>query len=151
MAAGSGRNGRRKEAVARTGEAAAARRGLMVAGTSSGSSWNSRTEKYGPERVVDTVITEAGFSGVKVGIAFYGLRPVVDFMTFNFIMQAIEHIINSAVKMNCMSTGDISVSIVSRGAAARVDARLSQALRRCRNPNWRKLCRIQLHEITHHP
>ncbi|KAL7222548.1 hypothetical protein ACSBR1_024274 [Camellia fascicularis] len=86
-------------------------------------------EKYGPERVVDTPITEAGFTGIGVGAAYYGLRPVVEFMTFNFSMQAIDHIINSAAKSNYMSAGQISVPIVFRGpngAAAGVGAQHSQ-------------------------
>nr|P52904.1 RecName: Full=Pyruvate dehydrogenase E1 component subunit beta, mitochondrial; Short=PDHE1-B; Flags: Precursor [Pisum sativum]AAB01223.1 pyruvate dehydrogenase E1beta [Pisum sativum] len=72
-------------------------------------------EKYGPERVLDTPITEAGFTGIGVGAAYYGLKPVVEFMTFNFSMQAIDHIINSAAKSNYMSAGQISVPIVFRG------------------------------------
>ncbi|KAJ0973557.1 hypothetical protein J5N97_021516 [Dioscorea zingiberensis] len=86
-------------------------------------------EKYGPERVIDTPITEAGFTGIGVGSAYYGLRPVVEFMTFNFSMQAIDHIINSAAKSNYMSAGQISVPIVFRGpngAAAGVGAQHSQ-------------------------
>ncbi|XP_056168586.1 pyruvate dehydrogenase E1 component subunit beta-1, mitochondrial isoform X5 [Syzygium oleosum] len=86
-------------------------------------------QKFGPERVVDTPITEAGFTGIGVGAAYYGLRPVVEFMTFNFAMQAIDHIINSAAKMNYMSAGNISVPIVFRGpngAAAGVGAQHSQ-------------------------
>ncbi|QCE12997.1 pyruvate dehydrogenase E1 component subunit beta, mitochondrial [Vigna unguiculata] len=86
-------------------------------------------EKYGPERVLDTPITEAGFAGIGVGAAYYGLRPVVEFMTFNFSMQAIDHIINSAAKSNYMSAGQISVPIVFRGpngAAAGVGAQHSQ-------------------------
>lgn len=75
------------------------------------------------------LITEAGFAGVEVGAAFYGLRPAVEFMTFNFAMQAIDHIINSAAKTNYMSAGNISVPIVFRGpngAAAGVGAQHSQ-------------------------
>ncbi|XVE50055.1 hypothetical protein DITRI_Ditri01bG0130800 [Diplodiscus trichospermus] len=86
-------------------------------------------EKYGPERVLDTPITEAGFTGIGVGAAYYGLKPVVEFMTFNFSMQAIDHIINSAAKSNYMSAGQISVPIVFRGpngAAAGVGAQHSQ-------------------------
>ncbi|KAK3418820.1 hypothetical protein EUGRSUZ_H03385 [Eucalyptus grandis] len=85
--------------------------------------------KFGPERVVDTPITEAGFTGIGVGAAYYGLKPVVEFMTFNFAMQAIDHIINSAAKTNYMSAGNISVPIVFRGpngAAAGVGAQHSQ-------------------------
>ncbi|KAF6137964.1 hypothetical protein GIB67_041837 [Kingdonia uniflora] len=86
-------------------------------------------DKYGPERVRDTPITEAGFTGIGVGAAYYGLKPVVEFMTFNFSMQAIDHIINSAAKSNYMSAGQISVPIVFRGpngAAAGVGAQHSQ-------------------------
>lgn len=86
-------------------------------------------QKFGPERVVDTPITEAGFTGIGVGAAFYGVRPVVEFMTFNFAMQAIDHIINSAAKTNYMSAGNINVPIVFRGpngAAAGVGAQHSQ-------------------------
>ncbi|XP_045796452.1 pyruvate dehydrogenase E1 component subunit beta, mitochondrial-like isoform X1 [Trifolium pratense] len=115
-------------------------------------------EKYGPDRVLDTPITEvifltyihtytfslisclsfhlfisqcslqAGFTGIGVGAAYYGLKPVVEFMTFNFSMQAIDHIINSAAKSNYMSAGQISVPIVFRGpngAAAGVGAQHS--------------------------
>ncbi|XP_060204172.1 pyruvate dehydrogenase E1 component subunit beta-1, mitochondrial-like [Lycium barbarum] len=86
-------------------------------------------DKYGPDRVVDTPITEAGFTGIGVGAAYHGLRPVIEFMTFNFSMQAIDHIINSAAKSNYMSAGQISVPIVFRGpngAAAGVGAQHSQ-------------------------
>ncbi|XP_012842751.1 PREDICTED: pyruvate dehydrogenase E1 component subunit beta-1, mitochondrial-like [Erythranthe guttata] len=86
-------------------------------------------DKYGPQRVVDTPITEAGFAGIGVGAAYHSLRPVIEFMTFNFSMQAIDHIINSAAKSNYMSAGQISVPIVFRGpngAAAGVGAQHSQ-------------------------
>ncbi|KAL3835734.1 hypothetical protein ACJIZ3_010470 [Penstemon smallii] len=86
-------------------------------------------QKHGPERVIDTPITEAGFTGIGVGAAYYGLRPVVEYMTFNFAMQAIDHIINSAAKTNYMSAGNINVPIVFRGpngAAAGVGAQHSQ-------------------------
>lgn len=86
-------------------------------------------DKYGPDRVLDTPITEAGFTGIGVGAAYQGLRPVVEFMTFNFSMQAIDHIINSAAKSNYMSAGQMSVPIVFRGpngAAAGVGAQHSQ-------------------------
>nr|XP_034906894.1 pyruvate dehydrogenase E1 component subunit beta-1, mitochondrial isoform X2 [Populus alba]XP_034906902.1 pyruvate dehydrogenase E1 component subunit beta-1, mitochondrial isoform X2 [Populus alba]XP_034906909.1 pyruvate dehydrogenase E1 component subunit beta-1, mitochondrial isoform X2 [Populus alba] len=85
-------------------------------------------DKYGPERVLDTPITEAGFTGIGVGAAYHGLKPVIEFMTFNFSMQAIDHIINSAAKSNYMSAGQISVPIVFRGpngAAAGVGAQHS--------------------------
>ncbi|XP_076885652.1 pyruvate dehydrogenase E1 component subunit beta-1, mitochondrial-like [Bidens hawaiensis] len=86
-------------------------------------------DKYGPERVVDTPITEAGFAGIGVGSAYHGLRPVIEFMTFNFSMQAIDHVINSAAKSNYMSAGQINVPIVFRGPngpAAGVGAQHSQ-------------------------
>jgi len=86
-------------------------------------------QKFGPDRVLDTPITEAGFTGIGVGAAYYGLRPIVEFMTFNFAMQAIDQIINSAAKTYYMSAGQISVPIVFRGpngAAAGVGAQHSQ-------------------------
>ncbi|XP_071693034.1 pyruvate dehydrogenase E1 component subunit beta-1, mitochondrial-like isoform X1 [Rutidosis leptorrhynchoides] len=86
-------------------------------------------DKYGPERVVDTPITEAGFTGIGVGAAYHGLKPVIEFMTFNFSMQAMDHIINSAAKSNYMSAGQINVPIVFRGpngAAAGVSSQHSQ-------------------------
>lgn len=85
--------------------------------------------KHGAERVRDTPITEAGFTGIAVGAAFSGLRPVCEFMTFNFAMQAIDQIINSAAKTLYMSAGTISCPIVFRGpngAAAGVAAQHSQ-------------------------
>jgi pyruvate dehydrogenase E1 component subunit beta len=86
-------------------------------------------DEFGERRVIDTPITEYGFAGVGVGAAFAGLRPVVEFMTFNFAMQAIDHIINSAAKTRYMSGGQISCPIVFRGpngAASRVGAQHSQ-------------------------
>ena len=86
-------------------------------------------DKYGPKRVVDTPISEIGFAGIGVGAAFGGLRPIVEFMTFNFAMQAIDHIINSAAKTLYMSGGQMGAPIVFRGpngAAARVGAQHSQ-------------------------
>src|SRR5579863_5655737 len=86
-------------------------------------------EKFGARRVIDTPITEHGFAGVGVGAAMVGLRPIVEFMTFNFAMQAIDQIINSAAKTHYMSGGQISCPIVFRGpngAAARVAAQHSQ-------------------------
>jgi pyruvate dehydrogenase E1 component beta subunit len=86
-------------------------------------------EEFGPKRVVDTPITEYGFAGVGTGAAMGGLRPIVEFMTFNFAMQAIDHIINSAAKTNYMSGGQMRCPIVFRGpngAAARVAAQHSQ-------------------------
>ncbi|MCI0431601.1 MAG: pyruvate dehydrogenase complex E1 component subunit beta [Rhodospirillales bacterium] len=86
-------------------------------------------EEFGPKRVIDTPITEHGFAGLGVGAAFAGLRPIVEFMTFNFAMQAIDQIINSAAKTRYMSGGQMSCPIVFRGpngAAARVAAQHSQ-------------------------
>ncbi len=85
-------------------------------------------EEFGPKRVVDTPITEHGFAGIAVGAAYEGLRPIVEFMTFNFAMQAIDHIINSAAKTLYMSGGQLGCPIVFRGpngAAARVGAQHS--------------------------
>ena len=85
--------------------------------------------EFGAERVIDTPITEYGFAGIGVGAAFAGMKPVVEFMTFNFAMQAIDHIINSAAKTRYMSGGQLSSPIVFRGpngAAARVGAQHSQ-------------------------
>ncbi len=86
-------------------------------------------DEFGPKRVVDTPITEHGFTGMAVGAAMNGLRPIVEFMTFNFAMQAIDQIINSAAKTLYMSGGQMGCPIVFRGpngAAARVAAQHSQ-------------------------
>ena len=86
-------------------------------------------QEFGPRRVVDTPITEHGFAGMGVGAAMTGLRPIVEFMTFNFAMQAIDQIINSAAKTLYMSGGQMGCSIVFRGpngAASRVAAQHSQ-------------------------
>jgi pyruvate dehydrogenase E1 component beta subunit len=86
-------------------------------------------DEFGAKRVVDTPITEHGFAGLGVGAAFGGLRPIVEFMTFNFAMQAVDHIINSAAKTLYMSGGQMGCPIVFRGpngAAARVAAQHSQ-------------------------
>ncbi len=86
-------------------------------------------QEFGPTRVVDTPITEHGFAGLAVGAAMAGLKPIVEFMTWNFAMQAIDHIINSAAKTLYMSGGQIKSSIVFRGpngAASRVGAQHSQ-------------------------
>jgi pyruvate dehydrogenase E1 component beta subunit len=86
-------------------------------------------QEFGAKRVVDTPITEYGFAGLGTGAAMGGLRPIVEFMTFNFAMQAIDHIINSAAKTNYMSGGQMRCPIVFRGpngAAARVAAQHSQ-------------------------
>jgi pyruvate dehydrogenase E1 component beta subunit len=85
--------------------------------------------EFGARRVIDTPITEYGFAGIGTGAAMGGLRPVIEFMTFNFAMQAIDHIINSAAKTNYMSGGQMRCPIVFRGpngAAARVGAQHSQ-------------------------
>jgi len=85
--------------------------------------------EFGPKRVVDTPITEHGFTGLGIGAAFAGLRPIVEFMTFNFAMQAMDQIINSAAKTRYMSGGQMECPIVFRGpngAAARVAAQHSQ-------------------------
>jgi pyruvate dehydrogenase E1 component beta subunit len=85
--------------------------------------------EFGAGRVIDTPITEYGFAGIGTGAAMGGLRPVIEFMTFNFAMQAIDHIINSAAKTNYMSGGQMRCPIVFRGpngAAARVGAQHSQ-------------------------
>ena len=85
--------------------------------------------EFGSERVIDTPITEHGFAGIAVGAAFAGLRPIVEFMTFNFAMQAIDQIINSASKTLYMSGGQVKCPIVFRGpngAASRVGAQHSQ-------------------------
>jgi pyruvate dehydrogenase E1 component beta subunit len=86
-------------------------------------------DEFGARRVIDTPITEYGFAGVGTGAAMGGLKPIVEFMTFNFAMQAIDHIINSAAKTNYMSGGQMRCPIVFRGpngAAARVAAQHSQ-------------------------
>jgi pyruvate dehydrogenase E1 component beta subunit len=86
-------------------------------------------DEFGEKRVIDTPITEYGFAGIGTGAAMAGLRPIVEFMTFNFAMQAIDHIINSAAKTNYMSGGQMRCPIVFRGpngAAARVAAQHSQ-------------------------
>lgn len=86
-------------------------------------------QEFGPKRIIDTPITEHGFAGIGVGAAFGGLRPVIEFMTMNFAMQAMDQIINSAAKTLYMSGGQMGCPIVFRGpngAAARVGAQHSQ-------------------------
>src|SRR5687768_5836276 len=86
-------------------------------------------QEFGPQRVVDTPITEHGFAGLGVGAAFAGLKPIVEFMTFNFAMQAMDQLLNSAAKTRYMSGGQIGSPMVFRGpngAAARVAAQHSQ-------------------------
>lgn len=88
-------------------------------------------DEFGPDRVIDTPITEMGFTGLSVGAAFAGLRPIVEFMSFNFSMQAIDHVINSAAKTLYMSGGSINCPIVFRGAngpSMRLAAQHSQCL-----------------------
>jgi pyruvate dehydrogenase E1 component beta subunit len=88
-------------------------------------------KEFGSSRVIDTPITENGFAGMAIGAAFTGLRPVVEFMTFNFSLQAMDHIINSAAKTLYMGGGQLNCPIVFRGpngAAARVGAQHSQDL-----------------------
>jgi len=86
-------------------------------------------QEFGARRVIDTPITEHGFAGLGVGAALAGLKPIVEFMTFNFAMQAMDHLINSAAKTRYMSGGQVAVSIVFRGPngpASRVAAQHSQ-------------------------
>jgi pyruvate dehydrogenase E1 component beta subunit len=86
-------------------------------------------DEFGPKRVIDTPITEHGFTGIAVGASFGGLKPILEFMTFNFALQAMDHIINSAAKTLYMSGGQMGSPIVFRGpngAAARVGAQHSQ-------------------------
>ena len=82
-------------------------------------------DKHGPHRIWDTPISEVGFTGLGVGAALYGLRHIIEFMTWNFALQSIDHIINSAAKIHYMSAGDLKCPIVFRGlngAAAGVAA-----------------------------
>ncbi len=86
-------------------------------------------DEFGPERIIDTPISEMGFAGMAVGASFLGQRPIVEFMSFNFSMQAIDQVINSAAKTRYMSGGQIACPIVFRGpngSAARVGAQHSQ-------------------------
>ena len=99
-------------------------------------------DEFGAGRVIDTPITEAGFAGIGVGAAMGGLRPIVEFMTFNFAMQAMDHLINSAAKTLYMSGGLVPVPVVFRGpngAAARVAAQHSQCYASwfAHVPGWR--------------
>ena len=87
-------------------------------------------QEFGPKRVIDSPISEHGFTGLAIGAAFGGLRPIVEFMTFNFAMQAFDQIVNSAAKTNYMSGGQLGCPIVFRGpngAAARVAAQHGDA------------------------
>ncbi|MBE3065729.1 MAG: alpha-ketoacid dehydrogenase subunit beta, partial [Spirochaetes bacterium] len=72
-------------------------------------------DKYGPERVIDTPISEEGFTGIGIGAAMAGLRPIVEWMTFNFALQAIDQVVSNAAKMRYMSGGQFRVPIVFRG------------------------------------
>jgi pyruvate dehydrogenase E1 component beta subunit len=86
-------------------------------------------DKWGAKRIIDTPISEVGFTGIGVGAALYGLRPIIEFMTWNFALQSIDQIINSAAKIHYMSAGDLTCPIVFRGlngAAAGVAAQHSQ-------------------------
>jgi pyruvate dehydrogenase E1 component beta subunit len=86
-------------------------------------------DKYGDDRIIDTPITEAGFTGIGVGAGLAGLIPIIEFMTMNFALQSIDHIINSCAKSKYMSGGDLSCPIVFRGLngpAAAVAAQHSQ-------------------------
>lgn len=86
-------------------------------------------DKFGAKRIVDTPITEAGFTGIASGASLMGLKPIVEFMTMNFALQSIDHIINSSAKLNYMSAGELNGSIVFRGLngpAAAVAAQHSQ-------------------------
>jgi len=88
-------------------------------------------EKYGPSRVIDTPISEEGFTGIGIGAAMAGLRPIVEWMTFNFSLQAMDQVVNNAAKMRSMSGGQFSVPIVFRGPngpAEYLAAQHSQAL-----------------------
>ena len=88
-------------------------------------------EKYGPERVIDTPISEEGFTGIGIGAAMAGLRPIVEWMTFNFSLQAMDQLISNAAKMRYMSGGQFSVPVVFRGPngpAEYLGAQHSQAL-----------------------
>ena len=72
-------------------------------------------EKFGASRVIDTPITESGFAGLSVGAGLYGLKPICEFMTWNFAMQAIDHVINSCAKGKYMSAGNLNWQILFRG------------------------------------
>ena len=85
-------------------------------------------DEFGPKRVIDTPITEHGFTGMSVGAALNGLRPIVEFMTFNFAMQAMDQIINSAAKTLYMSGGQMGCPIVFRGPNGAAVARRRTAL-----------------------
>ncbi|GIV28764.1 MAG: hypothetical protein KatS3mg027_2578 [Bacteroidia bacterium] len=95
-------------------------------------------EEFGPKRVIDTPIAELGFAGIGVGAAMNGLRPIIEFMTFNFSLVAIDQVINSAAKMYQMSGGQFNIPIVFRGptaSAGQLAAQHSQAFE-----NWYANC-----------
>ena len=89
-------------------------------------------DEFGPMRVVDTPITELGFAGVGVGAAMVGLRPVIEFMTWNFALLAIDQLVNSAAKMRYMSGGQVGVPAVFRGPGARRSSSARSTPRRSR-------------------
>lgn len=122
LRAGMSEEMRRDEAVYLMGEEVAQYQGAYKVS-------QGMLEEFGEKRVIDTPITEYGFAGIAVGSAFKGLKPIVEFMTMNFAMQAIDHIINSAAKTLYMAGGQLGCPIVFRGpngAAARVGAQHSQ-------------------------
>ena len=95
-------------------------------------------DEFGPDRVVDTPISELGFAGLGIGAAMNGLRPVIEFMTFNFSLVAIDQVVNSAAKMKSMSGGQFSVPIVFRGPtgnAGMLSSQYSQSFE-----NWYANC-----------
>src|SRR5690554_616927 len=95
-------------------------------------------DEFGPERVIDTPIAELGFAGIGIGAAMNGLRPIIEFMTFNFSLVAIDQIVNSAAKMRQMSGGQFNIPIVFRGptaSAGQLAATHSQAFE-----NWYANC-----------
>ncbi len=105
-------------------------------------------DEFGERRIIDTPITEHGFTGIAVGAAFAGLRPIVEFMTFNFAMQAMDQIINSAAKTLYMAGGQMGCSIVFRGpngAASRVARAAQPGLRRLVQPDTGSQGRDALH------
>ena len=107
-------------------------------------------QEFGPERIIDTPITEHGFAGLAVGAAFAGLKPIVEFMTWNFAMQAIDQIINSAAKQLYMSGGQVTAPMVFRGpngAAARVGS-IRYSWRLILAP-WDVMDYVAAHEVAH--
>src|SRR5256885_15600033 len=90
-------------------------------------------EKFGPKRVIDTPITELGFTGLGVGAAMVGLRPIIEFMTFNFSILATDQIINSAAKMLYMSGGQFKIPIVFRGPGGSARSEERRVGKECRS------------------